>query len=109
MHIPVRLGLVGKSGNALPLTLDGENETGPETRVVELTEAEQRFVFVDVVEVPLLSLGRGFSAPAIFKTQSTRRDRAVLMGADSDVMRPVRGLQSDAKNARRWGRRIHGR
>ncbi|HEX4117375.1 MAG TPA: aminopeptidase N [Rhizomicrobium sp.] len=85
MHIPVRLGLVGKSGNALPLTLDGENETGPETRVVELTEAQQRFVFVDVAEAPLLSLGRGFSAPAVFKTQSTRRDRAVLMGADSDA------------------------
>ena len=85
MHIPVRLGLVGKSGNPLPLTLDGENETGPETRVIELTEAEQRFVFVNVAEAPLLSLGRGFSAPAIFKTQSTRRDRAVLMGKDSDA------------------------
>jgi aminopeptidase N len=85
MHIPVRLGLVGKSGNALPLTLDGENEAGPETRVVELTEAQQRFVFVDAAEAPLLSLGRGFSAPAIFKTRSTRRDRAVLMGADSDA------------------------
>jgi aminopeptidase N len=85
MHIPVRLGLVGKSGNALALTLDGENETGPETRVVELTDTQQRFVFVDVAEAPLLSLGRGFSAPVIFKTQSTRRDRAVLMGADSDA------------------------
>jgi aminopeptidase N len=85
MHIPVRLGLVGKSGNALALILDGENETGPETRVVELTEAQQRFVFVDVAEAPLLSLGRGFSAPVIFKTQSSRRDRAVLMGADSDA------------------------
>ncbi len=85
MHVPVRLGLVGESGNALPLTLEGENQTGPETRVVELTEAQQRFVFVDVAEAPLLSLGRGFSAPAIFKTQSTRRDRAVLMGADSDA------------------------
>jgi aminopeptidase N len=85
MHIPVRLGLVGKSGNALALTLDGENETGPEIRVVELTDTQQRFVFVDVAEAPLLSLGRGFSAPVIFKTQSTRRDRAVLMGADSDA------------------------
>jgi aminopeptidase N len=85
MHIPVRLGLVGKNGNSLALTLDGENETGPETRVVELTETQQRFVFVDVAEAPLLSLGRGFSAPVIFKTQSTRRDRAVLMGADSDA------------------------
>jgi len=85
MHIPVRLGLVGKSGNSLALTLDGENETGPETRIVELTETQQRFVFVDVAEAPLLSLGRGFSAPVIFKTQSTRSDRAVLMGADSDA------------------------
>jgi aminopeptidase N len=84
MHIPVRLGLVSKSGNPLPLTLDGENQVGPETRVLELTEAQQRFVFVEVAEAPLLSLGRGFSAPAIFKTKSTRRDRAVLMGADSD-------------------------
>src|SRR6202044_101117 len=48
MHIPVRLGLVGKSGNPLPLTLDGENEAGPETRVVEMIQAQQRFVFVDV-------------------------------------------------------------
>ena len=85
MHIPVRLGLVGKGGAALPLTLNGENQTGPETRVVELTEMQQRFVFMDVAETPLLSLGRGFSAPAIFKTESTRRERAVLMGADSDA------------------------
>src|SRR5690606_8635033 len=31
-----------------------------------------------------LSLGRGFSAPAIFRTPHSRRDRAVLMGRDSD-------------------------
>src|SRR5581483_5290795 len=51
----------------------------------ELTEPQQRFVFVDVAETPLLSLGQGFSAPAIFKAASTRRDRAILMGADSDA------------------------
>ncbi|HWY61002.1 MAG TPA: aminopeptidase N, partial [Rhizomicrobium sp.] len=33
MHIPVRIGLVGKSGAHLPLTLEGENAAGPETRV----------------------------------------------------------------------------
>ena len=85
MHIPVRLGLVGKSGQSLPLALEGENQTGPETRVLELTEARQRFVFVDVAEAPLLSLGRGFSAPAIFKALASRKDRAILMGADSDA------------------------
>jgi aminopeptidase N len=84
MHIPVRLGLVGHDGNALPLTLDGENEQGGESRVLELREARQTFLFVDVAEEPLLSLGRGFSAPAIFKTKLSRQDRAVLMGADGD-------------------------
>jgi aminopeptidase N len=32
----------------------------------------------------LLSLGRGFSAPAVFKTPHSRHERAVLMGKDSD-------------------------
>jgi aminopeptidase N len=84
MHIPVRLGLVGHGGCALPLTLDGENEQGPESRVLELREARQTFLFVDVAEEPLLSLGRGFSAPVLFQTRLSRRDRAVLMGADGD-------------------------
>jgi aminopeptidase N len=84
MHVPVRIGLVGKSGAPLPLTLDGENANGPETRVLELTEAFQRFTFVDVAEEPLLSLGRGFSAPVVFRTPHGRHDRATLMGKDSD-------------------------
>ena len=85
MHVPVRIGLVGKSGAALPLTLDGENDIGPDTRVLELTESFQRFTFVDVAETPLLSLGRDFSAPAIFRTPHDRQDRAILMGKDNDA------------------------
>jgi aminopeptidase N len=85
MHIPVRIGLVSQSGAGLPLTLEGENRAGPETRVLELTEAFQRFVFRDVAEPPLLSLGRDFSAPAIFRTPHGHHDRATLMGKDSDA------------------------
>jgi len=85
MHVPVRIGLVGTSGTALPLTLEGENQTGPLTRVLELTQNTQRFVFVDIAEEPLLSLGRNFSAPAIFRTPQTRRERAILMGKDKDA------------------------
>ena len=40
---------------------------------------------MDVAEEPLLSLGRGFSAPAIFRTPHGRADRAILMGKDSDA------------------------
>ncbi len=85
MHIPVRIGLMSRTGAALPLTLEGENRAGPETRVLELTESFQRLVFVDVVEEPLLSLGRDFSAPAIFRTPQGCRERAILMGKDSDA------------------------
>ncbi len=84
MTIPVRLGLHTAGGRALPLTLEGENAVGPEERVLELTKAEERFVFVNVAEPPLLSLGRHFSAPAIFRTPLSRKDRAALMRHDAD-------------------------
>ncbi|MBI1328280.1 MAG: aminopeptidase N [Alphaproteobacteria bacterium] len=84
MHIPVRMGFVAPSGRALPLTLEGENAIGPEERVLELTEATQTFTFVDVTEEPLLSIGRGFSAPVSFKVPLDRRARAHLMGKDAD-------------------------
>jgi aminopeptidase N len=84
MHIPVRLGFVGDAG-AMPLTLEGENARGPDERVLELTTAEQRFTFVDVEEEPLLSVGRGFSAPAIYKVPTGRDAHAALMARDTDA------------------------
>ncbi|HJR55197.1 MAG TPA: aminopeptidase N [Rhizomicrobium sp.] len=84
LHIPVRLGLLSHKGAVLPLTLEGENATGPDSRVLELRENYQRFVFTGIEEEPLPSLGQGFSAPAIFKTAHSRKDRAVLMGCDND-------------------------
>jgi aminopeptidase N len=84
MHVPVRLSLVGGSGS-LPLTLEGENAKGPDERVLELTDAQQRFTFVDVAEEPLLSIGRGFSAPAVFKVPTSRKAHAQLMARDSDA------------------------
>ena len=84
MHIPVRVGLMGNDGAPLALTLEGENQAGPETKVLELTGPSQRFVFVNVNETPLLSLGRGFSAPAIFRGHQNCSDRTILMGKDGD-------------------------
>ncbi len=84
MVVPVRLGLLGAKG-ALPLTLEGENATGPDERVLELDTAEQTFTFVDVAEEPLLSLGRHFSAPVHFKVPVDRGSLAALMGRDVDA------------------------
>jgi len=83
MVVPVRLGLLGRKG-ALPLTLEGENATGPDERVLELNAPEQTFTFVNVEEEPLLSLGRRFSAPVHFKVPVNRRSLATLMGRDTD-------------------------
>jgi aminopeptidase N len=85
LHIPVRMGLIGQDGGALPLTLEGENQAGPDSRVLELTESSQRFVFTGIAQPPLLSLGRHFSAPAVFKTPLDRAARARLMGRDADA------------------------
>ncbi|HMI95328.1 MAG TPA: aminopeptidase N [Micropepsaceae bacterium] len=86
MHIPVALGLIGKtSGKALALTLEGENNVGPEERVLELTGSERRFLFTGVAEEPVLSIGRNFSAPVIIRTPANARTRAFLMGRDTDA------------------------
>ncbi|HEX4078590.1 MAG TPA: aminopeptidase N [Rhizomicrobium sp.] len=99
MHIPVRVGLVGQGGRALPLTLDGENATGPEERVLELTGAEKQFVFTEVPEPPLVSLGRRFSAPVTFRTQADGRERAVLMAHDHDGFNRWESGQTLARDA----------
>ncbi len=83
MVIPVRLGLLGTRG-AQPLTLEGENATGPDERVLELSSAEQTFTFVGVEEAPLLSLGRHFSAPVHFKVPVDRKSLSALMSRDTD-------------------------
>jgi len=84
MHIPVRLGFIGQNGNPMPLTLEGETATGPDERVVELTQAEHTFRFIDVAQKPLVSVGRHFSAPANFVTGYSAEELAFQMKADPD-------------------------
>jgi aminopeptidase N len=86
MHIPLALGLIGKRSAApLPLTLEGENAPGPENRVLELVRPEQRFVFSDIAEEPVLSIGRDFSAPVVIRSTEAAATRAFLMSHDVDA------------------------
>src|SRR5688572_21106309 len=63
----------------------GENTPGPEDRVVELVRPEQRFVFSGMTEEPVLSLGRGFSAPVVIRSSQDAATRAFLMSHDADA------------------------
>ncbi|WP_454255098.1 aminopeptidase N [Pseudomonas sp. Marseille-Q8238] len=82
--IPVELGLLDAQGNDLPLRLQGESAAAGGNRVLSVTEAQQRFTFVDIAEQPLPSLLRGFSAPVKLSFPYDRDQLMFLMQHDSD-------------------------
>jgi aminopeptidase N len=84
LHIPLALGLLDPAGEALPLQLEGDDAPGGTTRVLELSEAEHRFIFTGVPERPVPSLLRGFSAPVILESDLDDADRRFLMAHDPD-------------------------
>ncbi len=83
-HIPIALGLLDAAGAEIPLQLAGEASPQGTTRVLQLTEASQRFVFTGISAQPTPSLLRGFSAPVKLDYPWTRQELAFLMAHDSD-------------------------
>jgi aminopeptidase N len=82
--IPVELALLDANGVELPLQLVGEDTAGGLSRVLQITEAEQAFTFVNLAEKPLPSLLRGFSAPVKLSFPYSRDQLMFLMQHDSD-------------------------
>ncbi len=81
--IPIALGLLDGNGQELATRLEGEAKAVSGTRVVLATEAESRFIFVDVASPPVPSLLRGFSAPV--KLSGVSRERLQFLAAhDTD-------------------------
>ncbi|MFZ3153564.1 aminopeptidase N [Pseudomonas sp.] len=82
--IPVELALLDAQGLELPLQLVGEDAAGGLSRVLQVSEAEQAFTFVNLAEKPLPSLLRGFSAPVKLSFPYSRDQLMFLMQHDSD-------------------------
>jgi aminopeptidase N len=74
-HIPVAIGLVGASGQDIPIP----------KAVLELKQARETFVFDDVPCAPRLSINRNFAAPVVVNFDQSDDDRAFLMTHDSDA------------------------
>jgi aminopeptidase N len=85
LHVPFAVGLVGPDGRDMPLQLAGEAGLAGTERVLSLNEAEQRFVFVNVVAHPVPSLLRGFSAPVVLQHDYSDAQLAHLMAHDADA------------------------
>ncbi|MGH8808207.1 MAG: aminopeptidase N, partial [Noviherbaspirillum sp.] len=88
-HIPVAIGLLDSSGRDMPLRLEGvEGGTEgpmPTTMVLELTRPSQTFHFTHVLEQPVPSILRDFSAPVVLDVDYTDAELAFLMAHDSDA------------------------
>jgi aminopeptidase N len=86
-HIPLAIALFGDAG-VLRLQLAGavpNVESGDNTGLVlDVTAAEQQFVFTDVPEAPVPSLLRAFSAPVKLQYPYTRDELMTLLRSDSD-------------------------
>jgi aminopeptidase N len=85
-HIPLAISLLGTAGSmALHLRGNPDFESADNTqRVLEITESEQQFVFEQVIEKPVPSLLRHFSAPVKLDYPYTRDQLAFLMSHDTD-------------------------
>ncbi len=85
VHLPLKVALLDRRGRELPLRFEGEGigmEAGE--RVLNITEAEQTFRFLNVPLPPVPSINRGFGAPVRLKIDLPEEDRAFLMGYDTD-------------------------
>ncbi len=84
-HLPVAIGLLAQDGRELALQLAGESApAAASTRLLELTEPVQTFVFVNVPERPVLSLLRDFSAPVRLVCPVVADDLRVRLAHDPD-------------------------
>ncbi len=84
LHIPIAVGLIDSDGQDLPLRLQGENTPSGTTRVLDLREESQAFVFEDVSASCVPSILRGFSAPCIIDCDISEDDLLLRLAHDSD-------------------------
>jgi aminopeptidase N len=94
--LPVSLGLVGKAGD-IPLKT-GSNAYAGDGLIV-LDQPSVSVTFTDVMEPPIPSLLRGFSAPVRLELDLADADLLRLFSADSDSFNRWQALQSVATRA----------
>ncbi|MFY9179204.1 MAG: aminopeptidase N [Venatoribacter sp.] len=84
MWIPLQVGLLNSQGQDMCLEVEPASAFSPQSQVLHLTEATQRFVFNQVNERPVLSLLRDFSAPIKLELEQSQDDLLFLLAHDSD-------------------------
>ena len=83
--IPLTLGLIDRTGAAMPLRLAGEARSRGFEAMLLASGSSNVFVFEDIAERPVPSLLRGFSAPVILDYDYSDAALTHLLAHDSDA------------------------
>jgi len=103
--IPIRLGLIGQDGAALPIQLEEDAAPAGTEMVYVLHESQATLVFHNVESCPAPSLLRGFSAPVKLESSLAEDDLLTLLAHDGDAFnRWEAGQQLLLQTALRWVR-----
>jgi aminopeptidase N len=86
-HMPMHIGLISASGKDLPI---------PQTKF-ELKNEIHHFVFKEILEKPIASINRNFSAPVKLVTDHNFKDLLFLMAHDSDAFNRYEASQLVSK------------
>lgn len=84
-YMPISLGLINQAGREIPLTLVGEEQEGPTTRVLVLKEQKETFTFKNIAHKPYVSILREFSAPVRIMNLRSNEELMFLMKNDLDA------------------------
>ncbi|MBA4262393.1 MAG: aminopeptidase N [Comamonadaceae bacterium] len=83
--IPVALGLLDANGDPLPLQLAHWSQAESGTHTFVLTQASERFTFVNIDAEPVPSILRGFSAPVVLDVDHSDAQLLSLLAHDTDA------------------------
>jgi aminopeptidase N len=83
-HLPIRISLLVRDGQEVPLCLANETTAAGPSRVLELRQAVETLHFTGVPSKPIPSLLRDFSAPVQLEYPYTDTELGFLMARDTD-------------------------
>ena len=95
LHMPIRMGLIGKDGQELTTQYQG---VAAKEHVLHLTQLKQSFEFKGVTQAAVPSLLRGFSAPVKLNQDLESEDLLRLLSSDVDGFNRCSAAQQLAVN-----------
>lgn len=85
LHFPLKIGLLDEKGKDIPLRLaNGGSSSLMEKGILEIKNKEESFDFINIKNMPHLSINRDFSSPIKINWNPTLENRIFLLSHDSN-------------------------